>query len=304
VRTKTSRSQLGWIEHKLGTGTASTRRLYAWSRRLRNRKELALRRSRISALDGSPDLVIPPERGYTLVPAGRIPEADEIAEVTRRVVDAALPTARRTTKKPQLLNGLLPKQERTLDSPFLRFALRRDVLRCVSDYLGAVPLLAAIDVWASIPSAELGNSQLYHCDWADVSQVKVFVHGSDVGRDNGPLVVMGATESESVRRRVGYRWRGRRYRISDEKMESLGADRHGEEVLGPAGTVALVDTCRCFHYGSRLSESGGVRALCVMSFYLPSAFASPSDPRKRAPYQHLATPAASEIERLVLGQIE
>lgn len=304
MHTRAKRSQLGWLEKVLGTGGASTRELYAWSRRLRNRRELALRRSRVPELAGSPDLVIPPDRGYTVVSAGRIPEANEIAAVTRRLVDAALIEAPVAGKKPQLLTGLLPEKDLTLGSPFIRFALRPDVLRCVSDYLGAVPLLADVDVWASLPSSELANSQLYHCDWADLSQVKVFVHGSDVDRESGPIVVMGATESESVRRRVRYRWRGEHYRISDERMRSLVADGVSQEVLGPAGTVALVDTCRCFHYGSRLSEPGASRALCMLRFSLPSAFASPRDRRERAPFRDLATPALSEVERLVLGQVE
>lgn len=109
--------------------------------------------------------------------------------------------------------GLVKESELRLDSPFLRFAHHRDVLGCASGYLGAVPLLASVDVWASLPSAEIANSQLFHCDWADLSQVKIF---------------------------------------------------------------------------------------CVMSFVLPSAFSVPAD-RRQWPFRHLATPGASELERLVLG---
>lgn len=301
MHTKERRSQLGVLEGFLGTGSASTRSLYAGWRRFRNRKELTLRRSLVPSLDGGPDLVIPPERGYAVIPAGRIPEADEIAAATRRLVDAGLREAALDGKKKQLVTGLLPETELTADSPFIRFALRPEILRCVSDYLGAVPLLSNIDVWASLPSSEIANSQLYHRDWADLSQVKVFVHGNDVARENGPLVVLDATVSESVRKSTRYRWRGKRYRIDDERMKSL-AGEDGRELLGPAGTVALVDTCRCFHYGSRLSEPGSSRALCVMKFSLPSAFDKPSDPRQRARFRHLATPGMSEIDRLVLGQ--
>jgi hypothetical protein len=39
----------------------------------------------------------------------------------------------------------------------------------VSRYLEAVPILAAIDVWASFPNSRLANSQLFHCDWAALS---------------------------------------------------------------------------------------------------------------------------------------
>lgn len=305
MQARRKRSHLGWLEKRLCTGGARTRAVYASWRRLRNRKELALRRHRVADLAGNSDMMIEADRGYTIVPAGRIPEADAIAETTRRLVaDALRDGTQATEKKPQLMTGLLPEHELTLNSPFIRFALRADVLRCVSNYLGAIPLLADVDVWASLPSARRADSQLYHCDWADLSQVKVFVHGDDIDAESGPLVVLGAAESAVVRARVGYRWRGERYRIDDQKMASTLPEGAGRPVLGPAGTVALVDTCRCFHYGSRLSEPGASRALCVMRFSLPSAFSAARCPDARAPFRGLATPALSAIERMVLGQAE
>ena len=309
MQARETRSQLGWLEKRLGTGGAKTRALYAWSRRLRHRKELALRRGSVAERHKSPRLSIPRDEGYTVVSAGQIPEANEIAETSRRLVDDALrelsvagdTSARRKT---QLLTGLLPDEALTRDSPFIRFALRSDVIQCVSEYLGFVPILASVDVWGSVPSSERNNSQLFHCDWADLRQVKIFIYASEVRIENGPLVVMGASDSAAVRRRIGYRWRGERYRVPDDRMKSLSAVGEGNALLGPAGTVALVDTCQCFHYGSRLTEPGTSRALCAMRFTLPSAFSAPSDPASRAPLHHLATPDMSPVERLVLGTID
>jgi hypothetical protein len=66
--------------------------------------------------------------------------------------------------------------------------------------------------------------------------------------------------------------------------------------------VALVDTSRCFHYGSRVPQSSPPRIVAVFQFALPSAFSVPSDPHKRGVLRNLATPEMSELERLVLGQ--
>jgi hypothetical protein len=170
----------------------------------------------------------------------------------------------------------------------------------VAHYLGAVPLLTTIDVWASHASAALANSQLYHCDWADLSQVKVFVHASDVTPADGPLVVLGADTSARLRRSLGYRWGGDGYRVADETVaQRVGAgDRH--TLCGPAGSAALVDTCRCFHYGSRVAPEGS-RAVCVLQYLLPSAFSLPRGFLARGPYRGLASQSSSEVERLVLG---
>lgn len=54
MQARETRSQLGWLEKRLGTGGAKTRALYAWSRRLRHRKELALRRGSLIERHESP----------------------------------------------------------------------------------------------------------------------------------------------------------------------------------------------------------------------------------------------------------
>ena len=297
---KKSRGELGWLDKRLGTGRETTRNLYAWSRRLRNRTELARRRDLVPALVGGSVPAIPAHRGYASIRAGQIPEANEIAEIARKLADDRGAGAT-SGKKQQLRSGLLDTSELTLESPFLRFILRPDIIGCVSNYLGFVPLLARVDVWASVPSSGLANSQLFHCDWADLSQVKVFVHGSDVDAENGPLVALGAETSQRIRRRLNYRWRGKRYRVTDDEVATLGGDADRHEFVGPAGSVALVDTCRCFHFGSRLAQTSAPRVIAVFQFLLPSAFSISPAPRDRGLFRGLATPDMPELERLVLG---
>ena len=117
------RDQLSWFEKRLGTGRESTRNLYAWSRRVWNRKELARRRSLVPALAGDSNLVIPADLGYAVIPAGQIPEADEVAQIARQLADDATLDARASKKKPQLVHGLLPRNELTLEGVQIFYVL-------------------------------------------------------------------------------------------------------------------------------------------------------------------------------------
>ena len=88
--------------------------------------------------------------------------------------------------------------------------------------------------------------------------------------------------------------------MPDQRVDSiLGSDRwHAFE--GPAGTVDFVDTSRCFHFGSRVSEGGTPRRVALFHYLTPYAFKY-TDHRKQAPFRKLAEGADGELAQLVLG---
>lgn len=98
-----ARSPLAWVDKRLYTGGERPRALYARWRRLWRRRDLALRRRLARELDGGPRLAIPQDRGYLVLPPGRIPEANEVARATRSLADAAVRAVAPSRKKPQLL---------------------------------------------------------------------------------------------------------------------------------------------------------------------------------------------------------
>jgi hypothetical protein len=69
-------------------------------------------------------------------------------------------------------------------------------------------------------------------------------------------------------------------------------------LVGPRGTVALVDTSRCFHMGSRLIEDSALRVLALFQYVGPVAFDSSS--RAELPFSRFVGDETSRIERLVL----
>jgi hypothetical protein len=206
------------------------------------------------------------------------------------------------TKGGFLAKGFLPDDATTLDSPYLRFALDEDVVGPIAAYLGVVPILTVIDVWYSAHGAKAPkSSQLWHLDPADTTQIKVWVHCSDIGAESGPLTILDATTSDELAARIGYRYDEGHYRLGDDEVkDSVGADRI-VPLVGSKGTVGFVDTSMCFHFGSRVSAGAPPRRMAFFQYLTPYAFEFVSDHREEAPLRGLATAGSSELERLVLG---
>jgi hypothetical protein len=245
-------------------------------------------------------LHIPLERGFELYSREELTGVEEVVRSAQTLIAENPPEKRQWRGKQQLRTGNLDMRQVTLDSPYLRFALQRDVLAAVSSYLGVIPLLVYLDVWYSSHSATVGNSQLFHCDWGALSQVKVFVHATNVAAANGPLVVVGAQHSQRIRNELKYNYISPGV-IRDDQVRSFIGEQELCAMVGPPGTVAFVDTSRCFHYGSRLQEGAPPRVLAVFQFFTPFSFKVPLAHRMASPFRHLASHDMPRLERMVLG---
>jgi hypothetical protein len=247
------------------------------------------------------DFEIEREQGFRVTGPATFPEVAEIVEAAQQRIAAISPEQLQGGKS-QLKTHLLDMSTLGLDSPYLRLALREDILAAVAAYLGVVPVLTHIDMWYSIhEEGALANKHLYHCDWEDTSQLKIFVYCSDVHDSSGPLVVMGARTSQYVRDKLRYTYVSDRQRVTDEEIASLVGENDQHPVTGPAGTCAFVDTSRCFHYGSRVSAGGTSRLVALIQYLTPYAFELPLPYTSVLPFRRLITPELSPMQRLVLG---
>ena len=69
----------------------------------------------------------------------------------------------RSASKPFMI-PILQSTKLKRDSPFLRLALRPDVMASVARYLGMVPILTNVEVYYSTHrDVALASSQLFHC---------------------------------------------------------------------------------------------------------------------------------------------
>lgn len=226
---------------------------------------------------------IPKDRGILLVR----PQGFEI-------LDAAIAEAKRdfagyvpgTNKRDfDSLQGV-PRSNRSHASAINRLAAHPEVLRVVSNYMGMLPILHRINLLYS-PNDEVveASSQFFHLDPEDVIMTKIFVYVEDVDRDTGPTTALPAERSTVVRRAIDYR----NERVPDEVIDEHGGAEHLVEAIGPAGTMAFLDTCRCFHMGSRKADKP--RYVIMIQYQTPYAAPSPAaGPLPTPPVGALAIP--------------
>jgi len=186
-----------------------------------------------------------------------------------------------------------------VDSPLLQFGLRRDIVAAAARYLGTIPILQYANVvYSSHAAGEFSKSQLYHCDSDEAEQVKIFVICETVTQSEGPLTFLTAAQSRQIRDHVQYRYK---HRLTDEDVRAaVGTTPREVALTGPAGTLAFLDTSRCFHYGSRIASADTRRLVVMLQYVTPLAFILPDYPAGTT-FGALAPTGRDAMERLVLG---
>lgn len=288
------------ITKELRMRGAGVRRMYIAARQAERFLRDAPRRAMMRAIPASA-LVIPQDRGFLVLPPQHFEETAAIVRESRAALaqfDLAA-VARKKDGKRFLVNVLDPSTL-TLGSAIIRLALREDVLAAVCRYLGVVPFLSAIAVFHSdTTDRELISSQLYHCDGDDATQMKIFVHCTDVDEGSGPLTVLDAASSARVRRQLGYQFR---HRLTDEQVRRVVGGSPEHAIVGPVGTTTFVDTSRCFHYGSRVARDAAPRLVTMIQYQTPYSFTLPTSAQASLPFRRLLGPALTSLQRLVLGE--
>ncbi|MBR9921789.1 MAG: hypothetical protein GYB31_13195 [Bacteroidetes bacterium] len=263
-----------------------------------NRQTLEKRQQTARQLTASAAFSIPEEDGFLFVAKSDFPEIPEMISQARAITASQDPEALRRNKKEQLLTGLLKKQELSLDSPFVKFVLREEIAATAANYLGVMPVLGRIDVWYSKASTELSNSQLHHCDFESMRQLKLFIYVTEVTDKTGPLVVMKASDSERVRNQIHYRYG---QKVKDEIIDPLVAPDQLFKAVGSPGAMVFGDTSRCFHYGSRVAGESESRTVIMVQFLRPQAFSLPLKMIGNSPYAWLSKPDLPAYQRQLLG---
>jgi hypothetical protein len=278
----------------------STRRLYTLGRRALRLRSYLTRRRAAQNVQPPAHLAVAVADGFRLVPSGTFTEASEGARSAALLLERsedALNKRRLSPGSKQFLVNLLEPALLTADHPLLRLALRTDLLASVMAYMGTIPLLRSVQVFYSgSVDREPVSSQLYHCDADDLRQLKIFLLCSEVRRENGPLTILDATSSDRVRRATGYTYNDR---LSDQDVAKVLTVPTPVELVGEPGTMCLVDTSRCFHYGSRVEAGAAPRLVAMVQYLSPFAFVVPGNARS-ASLAHLAGDAHTPLQRVVL----
>jgi hypothetical protein len=283
--------------------TVERRRDYIARRRETYRDRDAERLRWADQFAAAPGPHIPLESGYLTLPAGSLGDLVNPAVSASNALIEQLGHAHLVEhggKSDFIARGFLPDTAFSLDSPYFRVALDERVVGPVSAYLGVVPVLTDVDVWYSMHHPNPPKrSQLWHLDSDDTTIVKVWIHLSDVDAQSGPLTAFGAADSARLAEVLGYDYADG-YRVADDRVNEVLGPEHRVSLVGPAGTVDFIDTCRCFHFGSRVSVDGAPRRLLMIEYQTPYSFEF-ANHRKEAPYRALIPSASTDLQRLLLG---
>ncbi len=192
--------------------------------------------------------------GAGFLDAGEVPEAAAATEDAQAYL-AELKDAGKVVKpvkqrKRDFLVQLAGDADLLARPKIADYVLSDEILGLASHYLGQVPLLTRFDMWWSPVNKSLSESQFYHYDGEDETQLKVILYINDVDEETGPFTLLSAQDSEKVKSTKVFSER-RSERLGDQEVEGIVGKDAVVRVIGPAGTLAACDTGRCLHYGSR-----------------------------------------------------
>jgi hypothetical protein len=239
--------------------------------------------------------------GYKLLDQVAMPDLGEVCENGRAILhDASLEVGVANGDK-KFSRYRLAKEAQRL--ALLRVAMDRRLLAMASAKLGVLPVIIEADYFCSFPVAgPFTKSQLWHCDDDAGDVLKIFIYCDDVETADGPFELIEPNASQRARAAVGYRYAGRRYRVSDEAMSRQVPDRDIVSLVGPRGTAFAVDTVHCFHRGSRITKENHARVVGMICYCPPNGTSLPRRLASgKAPLVEFSSHFPGEIESAVLG---
>lgn len=117
----------------------------------------------------------------------------------------------------------------------------------LSDYFACSYTLSTIRLWWSSANDTSINSQLYHVDEEDLTQIKLLINVNTITEEHGPFTFLNANASDKIISafRVGKK------KFLDEEVSITANEYDVTKLTGISGSAAFVDTSRCLHYRSR-----------------------------------------------------
>jgi hypothetical protein len=128
-------------------------------------------------------------------------------------------------------------------------------VQLATNYIGSLPILNSAQFWFSPNQIEENiGSQVMHLDPEDYRQLKIFIPIEDITLDKGPITFLNSNDSiiiyeDLIKKKKIVR---RNSKITDETFLSYNLEPPIKGTINLNQFLAL-DTCRCWHYGSRKS---------------------------------------------------
>lgn len=231
------------------------------------------------------------EDGFAVDTSGSLPYLDELLRAADELLAERAGRVPADDRYRAFFRNLAQPGDPDRWPALVDFVTSSELMATVGEYLGFIPALSRalppgvrvvesgkhLDELAHLPPRD---SQVFHIDPYDNPMVYVIVLVRDCSPNAGPFTFLPASVSERAAERLGYWSRGRSYRLSDEEIYSVVDEGEKVELSYPRGTVLLIDSSRCFHYGSRDADEPrfqimyGLTSVCRCDFsetYLPGS---------------------------------
>jgi len=242
-------------------------------------------------------LFISQKEGYLFFQPEEIPGISKVVNYCRQLYEGSrrdypLEDLQKHPTKRFLLS-ILEGVEFSGHPQLIQFMVSRPILDAATAYFGAVPRLASARLCWSPPNETALSSQLFHFDFEDLTQLKVFINILETQEDQGPLTFLPAHISNQVQRKLG----NILGRVRDERIYEASGKGCELKLVGPSGSGAFLDTSRCLHYGSRFNQKDRL-VLIIQFLKFHSSY------RPTAPFQvpqSIQNFAPDLVQKLALG---
>lgn len=151
-----------------------------------------------------------------------------------------------------------------------------DLAPVVANYIGSWPVFLNGKFWFSPNTKNFeGRSQNWHMDAEDVKQLKILIPVDEITQDHGPMKLIPANITNKIY-----------YNLKKKKKTKFRNEKHQDELINSVlenmnlnsniiksmtikkDQIALIDTCRCYHYGSRKA----INPRKIIALHFTSAF--------------------------------
>lgn len=208
-----------------------------------------------------------------------------------------------TNQNKQYLQKVAWSSPLTVRHPYIDLATDEEIVAAVTSYFGYVPLLGEIYLWYSPnDSAETNDgSQLFHLDYADTKQFKVFIPIRSIESESGPTTLIPADISAQISSEIRYKLSGDEIRVRDSVIAKFCSSTDWVKLTGEPGELMFADTSRCFHFGSRSAVQP--RFLLMIQYISPLSFTLSLDHKSDSTFGHLDHPNLPDYKRALFGGI-
>jgi hypothetical protein len=127
-------------------------------------------------------------------------------------------------------------------------------LNLAACYLKDEPILTEIKLLVSPVKSGCDSrpqgSQLFHSDFDDEANLKIFVFLDEIDEFSGPLQAVNRAKSKELMNASNYRW-GKEGVSHNDSIVASDDTSYIRTFVGKTGSVCLIDTVACLHRGSR-----------------------------------------------------